>query len=136
MQNAARSLRGLLLLSGLMLVVHTLVPHVHGAHFLSSGETRVGSSEEGQNDWLAVLTDLVDAEMGEDHLEHFSPEKTVDFALVVTTFVPTLPPALFTERFLFQPTTAVLVDQAPAPCPKIKEIFLLQAVLRGPPRVA
>lgn len=133
MHNTARSFRGLLLLSGLILTVHTLVPHVHSAHFVSPGETSISQTQDGPTDWLDILTDLVDADMGEDHLEYFSPEKTVDLVLVVPTIIPTLPPALFAERFLFQPQTAVRVEQDPAPGPKLKEVFLRQVALRGPP---
>lgn len=136
MQNSARSFRGLLLLAGLILTIHTLVPHVHGAHFITPGETSTSTNHETPFGWLDLLTDLVDADMGEDHLENFSPEKTIDFTLVVPTFLPTLPSALFAERFLFQPETAVRVEQAPSPSPQIKEVFLRQVALRGPPASA
>lgn len=134
MLNHARSLRGLLLLSGLILTVHTLVPHVHGVQHVSTSETGIGADKEKSTDWLALLTDLVDAEMGEDHLEHFSPQKTLDFVELVPGIVPVLSSAFFADRYLLQPETAVLkVEPERSAWLKTKDVFLRQFPLRGPP---
>lgn len=137
MLNYARSLRGLLLLSGLILTVHTLVPHVHGPQHVSTGEVSIGSDQEKATGWLAMLTDLVDVDMGEDHLEHFSPEKALDFVGLVPNIVPIQSGMFFSDRYLLQPETALLkVEQERIPRLKARDVYLHQVPLRGPPVMA
>jgi|AntRauTorckE5430_2_1112549.scaffolds.fasta_scaffold00957_5 hypothetical protein len=137
MLNKARSLRGLLLLSGLILMAHTLVPHVHGPQAFMPAATSIDQAQQTPSGWLDVLTDLVDADMGEDHLEHFSPEKTVDFVLLLPNIVPALPSALFAERFFLQPEAATeRITRHYATGPELKDVHLRAIALRGPPAMA
>lgn len=135
MMQRARFFRGLLLLSGLILTLHTLVPHVHAAHqHLSSEATVLSPAPANTDSWLSFFTDFVDADMGEDHLENFSPEKSIDFELVIPMLPATLPPALFAERYLYSTDTALpRAAWCPAPELFITEAHLRGIALRGPP---
>lgn len=136
MLNSARSLRGLLLLSGLILLVHTLVPHVHGPHFLASGQTILAETPASPS-WLDVLAGLVDTDMGEEHLEHFSPEKNVDYTLAAPAFVPGQAVAPYAELFFCAlETSGGRTGFSRSPVPQIEEVYLRRIAPRGPPPVA
>ncbi|MBC6996768.1 hypothetical protein QWY85_04405 [Neolewinella lacunae] len=92
MRHTANSLRNFLLLSGLILLVHTLVPHVHTDHITERGVPTLCSRQNAHANWLGVLAGLVEADMGEDHLEYFSPEKAPGFSLAAPAFSAALPP--------------------------------------------
>lgn len=138
MMQRARFFRGLLLLSGLILTLHTLVPHVHGAQQHSLPETAaLTPAPVNANSWLSFLADLVDADMGEDHLENFSPEKSLDLELPISVVPATIPPALFAERYLYSTDTALLPEEQPSvPAPFLTEAHLRRIALRGPPIMA
>lgn len=81
--------RGFLLLAGLLLCLHSLVPHVHGPVRNSSGEETVESIPSSDGTLLGLLQDFVtDTDLGEDHLEHFSADHDVTLDFEITSFSP------------------------------------------------
>lgn len=84
--------RGLLTLAGLLLSLHSLVPHVHGEQLLAVNGTSINHIPGQSVDLFGLLQDLfANSDLGEDHLEHFSldHDASVDLELVVF-----LPPAI------------------------------------------
>lgn len=81
--------RGLLLLAGLLLSLHALVPHVHGYDQPGSVELRTETNSEGTTNLLSFLQDFfTDTDLGEDHLEHFSTDHNINLDLQVPAVLP------------------------------------------------
>ncbi|WP_273445072.1 hypothetical protein [Neolewinella agarilytica] len=81
----------LLLLAGLLLSLHSVVPHVHGLPCGKPGEVTAGHIPASGGDLLGLLQDFfTNTDLGEDHLEHFSADHDVTLDLA---FTATLPPA-------------------------------------------
>jgi len=130
--------RGLFLFSSLLLLTaHTLVPHVHSSPFLDTGKTSVGVKSEKDRNWLDVLADFVDTDMGEDHLEHFSPEQGLDLDLTIPAIVPTFPPATLAVRMLVEQEEPRKYSgwnfRGP---PLLRSALMRVSSLRGPPTLA
>lgn len=81
--------RGLVLLAGFILCLHTVFPHVHAPH---GAEEALVFAEKPSNErsFLDVLYDLVTADLGEEHLEHFTPADS-DANLSALALSPTAP---------------------------------------------
>lgn len=122
------------MLAGLILSLHTVFPHVHAPHG-EQGEVVVFAEQpDTERSLLEVLYELVTADLGEEHLEHFAPAD-VDGALVLS-----IPPAIPLARLL-----SSVRDQVVAPQKDLQEIiayhpllpdeaaFIRQRPLRGPP---
>ncbi len=89
--------RSCLLLAGLILCLHTVVPHVHGE------QAGVTGQPYGLVD---ILKDLLGSDLGEDHLEHFSSGQDLDLSVDV---VAALPPFAQPVLVLLSPRLASLV---------------------------
>ncbi len=136
MRHTANTLRSFLLLSGLILLVHTLVPHVHAAHFTERGVPTTYAQQNVHANWLGVLAGLVEADMGEDHLEYFSPEDAPDFSLAVPVFSVALLPT--PSGFASESPAVVVTARARRSELRTWEIIpgsRRQATPRGPPTV-
>lgn len=93
MQRLATLRQGLLLLAGLLLTIHTVVPHVHGSPFSDASVPMAIQPPPALTGWLGILGDLVSGDMGEEHLEHFAPEKIDQLALSLTPTLQDFPPS-------------------------------------------
>lgn len=83
----------LLLLAGLLLSLHSVVPHVHGIPCSSPGEVTTNNTSAPKGDILSLLQDFfTNTDLGEDHLEHFSADHDVTLDLAITA---TIPPTAF-----------------------------------------
>jgi|GEM_PF-3138290 len=100
--------RGLLLLAGLLLSLHSFVPHVHGDHPGDSGQETAKNTPPPQPDLLTLLQNIfTDTDLGEDHLEHFAADHDTTLDLEISALRPpaALPPAIV----LVASTTPVVV---------------------------
>lgn len=74
------------MLAGLLLCLHTAIPHVHGTLHSNSQSVEISDKsscvEEGV---LHLLKDLLSSDLGEDHLENFTPDLQKD--LNGTTYI-------------------------------------------------
>lgn len=129
--------RGLVLLAGFILCLHTIFPHVHVGEG-SETEVAVFSEESAETrSLLDVLYELVTADLGEEHLENFTPASS-EVAMVVLV----LPPALLPLTPWSYPGHLLVANES-----HTKEVIALppllpeeadlvrQCPLRGPPAV-
>lgn len=85
--------RGLLLLAGLLLSLHSLVPHVHGSVRNVPGQLTLNNTLSPSQDLQSFLQDFfAETDLGEDHLEHFASDHDVT---PVSGFVSSQPPTAF-----------------------------------------
>ncbi|WP_020567365.1 hypothetical protein [Neolewinella persica] len=129
--------RALLLLAGLLLSLHSLVPHVHSGHSDSSGEVSAEIIPGTNGDLLGLLQNFfTNTDLGEDHLEHFSSDNHATLDLEV---IALLPPADL--------PTIVLAPRALNPAIRRQRVFRSRhfppagvypdrAAPRGPPALA
>lgn len=102
--------RTFLFLAGLLLSLHSLVPHVHGSSYAAPGETVALQAPSLNSDWLALLQDFfTESDLGEDHLEHFSPGQDLAYDLGIVSLLP--PTALPAITLVPRPTSAVIRRQ-------------------------
>lgn len=98
--------RGLLLVAGLLLSLHSLVPHVHADHCLGSGEITAKEIPASENGLLSLLQALfTSSDLGEDHLEHFAADHDSVLDLdIIASLPPALSPVLAFFPYAAQPT--------------------------------
>jgi hypothetical protein len=80
-----------LLLAGLLLSLHSLVPHVHGPEWAGPEEPIAYNAPAPNNNWLSLLQDFfTNTDLGEDHLEYFSPSQDLllEFELELVSILP------------------------------------------------
>lgn len=129
--------RGLVLLAGLILCLHTVFPHVHGPD--GDVVATVVAKEKPAEDrtFLDVLFELVTADLGEEHLEHFT-QSDGNAVVVVLALPPAVTPPEQTflsadqqvgNQIIFQPLIAY------HPLLPEEEALVRQRPLRGPPFV-
>ena len=129
--------RGLVLLAGFILSLHTIFPHVHAPDGNETTTVVFSEASAEARSLLDVLYDLVTADLGEEHLENFTPANS-DGTTVVLALPPAyLPPAtpLFSGNLLTEnqnKTREVIPPHLLLP----DEVDLVrQCPLRGPPAV-
>jgi len=87
--------RGLVMLAGLLLCLHTVIPHVHGELHPSQQPLEIsGNTSCVDAGILYLIKDLLSSDLGEDHLENFTPDFTKDLSIVAF-----LAPAIMTTVF-------------------------------------
>lgn len=123
--------------AGLLLTIHTLVPHVHGETNVGGMRLPAVEAPHQLSGWLEILGDLVNGDMGEEHLEHFAPEKTVVFTLALVPSFQALPLANFAEVPYPLSACSKLRKNIDAP-PSLEKTaaHLRYFAPRGPPTVA
>lgn len=85
--------RGLLLLAGLLLSLHSMVPHVHGSVRNVSGQLTLNNTLSPSQGLQGFLQDFFsETDLGEDHLEHFASDHDVTHG---SEFVSLQPPTAF-----------------------------------------
>lgn len=129
--------RGLVLLAGLILCLHTVFPHVHGSDGNVVASVVVKEKPAEDRTFLDVLFELVTADLGEEHLEHFT-QTDGNGVVVVLALPPAITPAVpaflsahkpESDQTIFQP---IIVYHPLLP---EEEALARQRPLRGPPSV-
>ncbi len=81
------------MLAGLLLCLHTLMPHVHAEVFLQPGEITLAEAPNPGHSLFDLLSGLVQGDLGQEHLENFTEEQP-DALLAKTFFAPAAAPLL------------------------------------------
>ncbi|MFK8163965.1 MAG: hypothetical protein AB8H12_16080 [Lewinella sp.] len=129
--------RGLVMLAGLLLCLHTAIPHVHGVVHSNEQPIEIsGNSSCVDAGLLHLIKDLLSSDLGEDHLENFTPDFTKDHS-ILALLAPTTITAFFPNHYLVLPsvTSAQQVASYLADLPPDDPIVGLEPS-RGPPEFA
>ena len=126
---------GIVLLAGLLLCLHTVIPHVHGS--LHPSTLLVAEAGEQTNcvdeGLLRLIKDLLSSDLGEDHLENFTPDLNKDFSVDIALPLPDLTaPFPVLNVGLAEVTSARQVSSYLANLPPDDPVVDL-ASTRGPP---
>jgi hypothetical protein len=127
--------RGLVLIAGFIFCLHTIYPHVHSSDGVEEELSFTQATTDARS-LLDLLCSLVEADLGEEHLEHFTASDLDASSLVVA--VPSVvihPPVTF-----YLPVVAPAADQIKGlrvvndhPLLPDDKFLLCQRPLRGPP---
>lgn len=99
--------KGLLLLPGLLLTLHTLVPHVHGGESVSSSIPAADVPGERSLSVKDLLGKLIESDLGEDHLEHFELDKDFTEKVSYSSTFGLLSGPTFAEQLRLSSTIAI-----------------------------
>ena len=99
--------RTFLLLAGLLLSLHSLVPHIHGSEDVTEVTVKTTGTLDENGNWLNFLQDFfTQTDMGEDHLEHFSPGQDLSLEL---DLIASVPPVILPTIVLAPPAENVFI---------------------------
>ncbi len=90
--------RGIIFLAGILLCLHTLLPHVHANFTAGTDALSMGTRPEVNHSLLDLLSGLVEGDLGQEHLENFTQGKA-DLEVVKTIIAPAAAPLPSTPDF-------------------------------------
>lgn len=125
--------RGIILLAGLLLSLHTLLPHVHVSQSGQLSTISFGERSPSSRGLFDLLSGLVHGDLGQEHLENFTKDQS-DLGIVKADLVTAS--AIFVAQPLVSNkewSSQFLVSQESLP--PIDAGLSLQHPLRGPPNL-